>query len=246
MAGDEILPLIGNQGRLVDRVAQEIERLILDGVLEAGVKLPPQRELAEQIGVSRTVIREAMHILETKGLLESRHGFGTLVRQVSPDQFTQSMSWLLRSTKISLDDLHQVRSIVEVENVRLAALNATPEGTQNLRRILEEMDSAKSDIQQFADKDAEFHTALAQMTDNPLLTLLIDTIRDLIQEVRLSISRHPRLKATVMPDHYAILERVEARDSEGACNAMRAHLEHARKMQELYLEQGDKQHESAH
>jgi GntR family transcriptional repressor for pyruvate dehydrogenase complex len=244
MVGEEILPLIGNQGRLVDRVAQEVERLILDGVLEAGTKLPPQRELAEQIGVSRTVIREAMQILETKGLLESRHGFGTLIRQVSPDQFTQSMSWLLRSTKISLDDLHQVRSILEVENVRLAAVNATPEGVQTLRRILEEMDSAQADLHLFAEKDAEFHTALAQMTDNPLLTVLIDAIRDLIQEVRLSISRNPELKAMVMPDHYAILEQVEAKDSEGACTAMRIHLEHARRMQELFLEQGDKHYES--
>ena len=245
MIGEEILPLIGNEGRLVDRVAQEIERLILDGVLEAGAKLPPQRELAEQIGVSRTVIREAMQILETKGLLESRHGFGTVVRQVSPDQFTQSMSWLLRSTRISLDDLHQVRSILEVENVRLAALNATPEGVQILREIMEEMDSAKANIHLFAAKDAEFHSALASMTDNPLLIVLIDTFRNLIQEVRLSISRHPRLKATVIPDHYAILERVEAKDSEGACNAMRIHLEHARKMQELFLEQGENHHESA-
>lgn len=244
MAGEELLPLIGNQGRLVDRVAQEIERLIVDGVLEAGTKLPPQRELAEQIGVSRTVIREAMHILETKGLLESRHGFGTLVRQVSPDQFTQRMSWLLRSTNISLDDLHQVRHILEVENVRLAALNATPEGVQTLRRILEEMESAKADIHQFAEKDAEFHTTLARMTDNPLLIVLIDAIRDLIQEVRLSVSRYPELKATVMPDHYAILGRVEAKDSLGACNAMRAHLEHARRVQQLYLEQGEKHNES--
>jgi len=244
MAGEEILPLIGNQGRLVDRVAQEMERLILDGILEAGTKLPPQRKLAEQIGVSRTVVREAMQILETKGLLESRHGFGTLVRQVSPDQFTQSMSWLLRSTKISLDDLHQVRSILEVENVRLAAINATPEGVQTLRRILEEMDSAQADLHLFAEKDAEFHAALAQMTDNPLLIVLIDTIRDLIQEVRLSISRNPELKAMVMPDHYAILERVEAKDSEGACKAMRVHLDRARRMQELFLEQGDKHYES--
>ena len=244
MAGETILPFIGNQGRLVDQVAQEMERLILEGVLEAGTKLPPQRELAEQIGVSRTVIREAMQILETKGLLESRHGFGTLVRQVSPYQFTENMSWLLRSTKISLDDLHQVRSILEVENVRLAAINATPESVQTLQRILEEMDSAKGDIRRFAEKDAEFHTSLAQMTDNPLLIVLIDTIRSLIQEVRLSISRYPELKATVMPDHYAILERVEAKDSEGACNAMRAHLEHARRMQQLYLEQGDQHNES--
>jgi DNA-binding FadR family transcriptional regulator len=244
MAGEEILPLMGNRGRLVDRVARELERLILADVLKAGTKLPPQHELAEQVGVSRTVIREAIHILETKGLLESKHGVGTLVRQASPDHFTQSMGLLLRSTQISLDDLHQVRSILEVENARLAALNATSQEVQILRSILDEMNSAEADLPKFAEKDAEFHTALAQMTGNPLLVVLIDAIRDLIQEVRISISHQPELKATVMPDHYAILARVEAREADGASNAMRLHLEHARRMQKSYLEHGARSNES--
>lgn len=226
---------IGNKVRLVDQVVEEIQRLIILGRLEPGTKLPAERELAERIGVSRTVVREAVHVLVTKGLLTTKHGVGTIVRQTSPENITESINWLLRTHNISLDDLHQVRSILEVENVRQATLQATREDIAQLKRILEEMGQAVGEAETFADKDAEFHSALAGMTHNPLLLVLLDSISDLIREVRLSVSGYPHLFSTVMPDHRRILERVEARDVEGACQAMLLHLEHARQIQELLL-----------
>ena len=239
MTDTDLFQSIRSQSRLVDRVVEEIEQLILDGKLKPGMRLPPQRQLAQHTGVSRPVIREAVHILETKGILESKHGIGTIIRPFSNDQFTQGMSWLLRSHNISLDDLHQMRSILEVENARLAALNSTVEGVDSLRKILLEMDSVEDDARLFAGKDAEFHNALAQMTNNPLLVMMIGTVRELLQEVRLSVSRYPDLKASVMPDHYNILECVASGDAEGASQAMRVHLDHARLIQEHFLKQRD-------
>src|SRR3990172_4915905 len=88
---------VGIKGGLVDRVVEEIQRVIVNGHLELGMKLPPERELAEELGVSRTVIREAVRILVAKGLLETRPGVGTIVRQVNRDQIVGPLSLLLQA-----------------------------------------------------------------------------------------------------------------------------------------------------
>jgi len=138
---------------------------------------------------------------------------------------------------VTLDDLHNVRSILEVEIARLAALQATDVDIAGLRQILAEMEQVKADAQAFADKDAEFHTALAKTSHNPLMIVLLDSIREPMQEVRLSVSRYSDLFATVMPDHSLIVEQVAARNAQGACQAMKAHLVHARTIQEKFLAQ---------
>jgi len=228
---------IGNKGRLVDQVVEEIQGLIVSGHLELGMKLPPERELAEQIGVSRTVIREAVQVLVTKGLMETKHGVGTVVCRASNDHFAESLNLLRLTHGVTLDDLHHVRSILEVENARLAALQATEEDISGLRQILAKMEQVKADAQTFADKDAEFHTALAQTSHNPLMIVLLDSIREPMQEIRVSVSRYPELFATVMPDHAKIVERVAARDPDGARQAMQAHLSNARSIQDKFLAQ---------
>jgi len=228
---------LGNKGRLVDQVVDEIQSMVVSGKLAPGMKLPPERELAEQIGVSRTVIREAVQILVTKGLLDTKHGVGTVVCQASNAHFTESLNLLLLTHGVTLDDLHHVRAILEVENARLAALQATREDISGLCQLLTEMETVKTDAKAFADKDAEFHTALAKTSHNPLMIVLLDSIREPMQEIRLSVSQYSDLFATVMPDHAAIVEQVAAGDPEGAQQAMRAHLDHARSIQEEFLAQ---------
>jgi DNA-binding FadR family transcriptional regulator len=228
---------VGTKGGLVDRVVDEVQRVIVNGHLEPGMRLPPERELAEKLGVSRTVIREAVRILVVKGLLETRPGVGTIVRQVTRDQIVEPLSLLMQTQQggISVDHLHQVRSILEVEIAALAALQATEEDIIALRQVLIEMDEVKNVPEAFAAKDSEFHQGLAKTTYNPLLIILLDSIRDLMREVRLMVTRHPGLGEQVMPDHEKILGRVAAQDPDGARRAMEEHLEHARRIQEELL-----------
>ncbi len=235
MEGTSMFRTIGAKEGLVDRVVNELERLIVERELKPGTKLPPERDLAEQIGVSRTVIREAVRILVTKGLLTTKHGVGTVVQAANLDNVVASLSLLLRTRGISLDNLHQVRSILELENAGLAAAQATEADVACLRRILSDMESATADSETFASLDAEFHTAIAQTTHNPLLIVLLDPIRDLMRDIRLSVSRYPELFSTVMPDHREIVDRIVAKDAEGARQAMRKHLENARSIQEKFL-----------
>lgn len=241
MENDNLFHTMGTQERLVYRVVNEIERSIIEGKLQVGMKLPPERDLAEKLAVSRTVLREAVHILVTKGLLETRHGVGTVVKEINANHVVESLSLMLRMRGISLDNLHQVRSILELENAYLAASQATAEDIAELKSLLGKMETAIKDSQTFADLDAEFHTAIAKTAHNPLLTVLLDSIRDLMQNVRLSVSQYPYLHNTVMPDHHAIVERIAARDGQGARRAMQAHLEHALNIQHSFLAQQESQ-----
>jgi DNA-binding FadR family transcriptional regulator len=237
MDSDSMFQNVGVQGGLVDRVVNEIQRVIMSGQLEPGMKLLPERELADELGVSRTVVREAVRILVAKGLLETKPGVGTLVRKVTSDQIVEPLSLLLQSQEegISIEHLHQVRRMLEVEIAGLAAMQATEEDIAELEEILSEMESVTDIPESFAAKDADYHRGLAKSAHNPLLIILLDSIRDLMQQVRLLVTRHPDLRERVMPDHRGILERVVARDPEGARQAMEKHLEHARRFQEELL-----------
>lgn len=225
---------IGTKGRLVDRVVNEIERLIIDGQLEPGMRLPPERDLADEIGVSRTVIREAVRILAARGLLETKQGVGTTVQQITRDQIVEPLNRLvqIRDGGVSFEELHQVRSILEVEIAELAASKSTEADIANLRQIMTDMEANQDNPDAFASKDANFHQALARMTHNPLLDLLSGVIRDLLEDYIALVTRRIDVRQQVLPYHYRILDRVAARDPEGARQAMREHLKQIRRNHE--------------
>ncbi len=218
---------IGRKDGLVARVVQAVERQILDGRLPVGTRLPPERELAESLVVSRPVVREAVGVLVTKGLLETRHGIGTTVRAVTHDEVTKPLKLFLRTSvqEVNVEHLHQVRSMLEVENAGLAASQRTDEDVSDLTRLCEEMQMAADDAERFALRDSEFHRRLVQTTHNPLMILLLDSIQQMTAEVRVLVGRQPHLFERVMPSHFRILECVTAQDRDGACAAMREHLD---------------------
>ena len=224
---DALFSNVGNQDRLVDRVVNEVQRLIVGAQLQAGAKLPPQRELAEQLGVSRTVLREAVHVLVTKGLLTSKPGVGTTVREVSAGQIAEPLILMLRTHRISLDHLYQVRSILEVQIATLAASEADEQDIASLNSALDSMRSALDDPEALADLDAQFHESLARATHNPLLVVLLGSIRHVMRTVRLVVHQHPDLRPIILDEHEAIQERVAAKDPSGASHAMAEHLQHA-------------------
>ena len=236
---------VAPEGRLVDRVVNQIQRLIVDGYLRVGTRLPSEMELAAQLGVSRTVIREAVRILTAKGLLETRPGVGSVVRQMTRDQVVEPLGHLLRAHNVTLDELHEVRGILEVEIAGLAARQADAEDITKLRQAMEAMTRATNDAEALAAHDAEFHRALAQATHNPLLVILLDSIRDLMQEVRLRVSSYPGIAEVIVPDHYRVLECVAAGDEEGARRAMREHIDHARDFQRAVFSRDNDEPETA-
>jgi GntR family transcriptional repressor for pyruvate dehydrogenase complex len=204
------------------------------------MRLPPERDLADSLGVSRTVVREAVRILVTKGLLETQHGVGTTVRAITRAEVVKPLNLFLRTCgeEISIEQLHQVRSMLEVENAGIAAAVASDADIQALRAVTEAMQASRTKPQEFAEKDNQFHRRLAQTTYNPLLILLLDSIGDLMTEVRTRVSEEAGLFERVMPTHLQIMECIANRDVRAARRAMREHLEVALSIQSEVLLRG--------
>jgi len=226
---EKLINSIGPRGRLADIVARQLERLIVEGQLEPGTKLPSETDLCQQFNVSRTVIREAVNSVEAKGLVETRQGVGTTVLPASRDAVVSSLNRLLqaRSGGLLFEDLHQVRIVLELAVAQLAASHATEEDIAGLKQALLEMQLSQNDAKAFATKDADFHRSLALATHNQLLVVLSDTIRDLLQDYIAEAVLHLDMEKDVHPYHHRIVEQVEARDRKGARQAMWEHLTQA-------------------
>jgi GntR family transcriptional repressor for pyruvate dehydrogenase complex len=213
--------------RLSDRVAETILEVILEQGLRPGDQLPSERELGEQFGVSRTVVREAVRGLAARGVVETHAGRGLAVAAVGLDDVATSMRLYLHGQdELPYQKVDEVRSLLEVSIAGLAARRGTEEQLAALRAAHARM-QALQDTDEYAQLDLEFHRALARMTQNELHLILIDSIRDVLLEIRRAASRLPNDLASALEEHGAILDRVAARDEQGARQAMERHLRHA-------------------
>ncbi|MGE5603594.1 MAG: FadR/GntR family transcriptional regulator [Nitrososphaerales archaeon] len=212
---------------LVDRVAAQIQELILSGKLPAGTALPAEREIARQIGVSRTVVREAARSLVAKGLLQPQTGRGNVVTKPSTELVSRSMALLIRSDREKFDYglVSEVRRVLEVEIARLAALRRTEEDLERLRSVLQEAEMSQADRDRFAALDVAFHSALAQATQNNLFQVLLDSIADVMITVRQLGYGTPGMPARALAYHTAIFQHVAAQDAGRAIAAMQEHLD---------------------
>jgi GntR family transcriptional repressor for pyruvate dehydrogenase complex len=215
--------------RLYEQIVKQIEDSVLKGTLKAGDQLPAERELAEQFGVSRTAVREAMKALCEKGLVESYSGRGTFIRNGTSHAIRQSLGLMARIGQAEGSaHLAEVRDILEPEIAALAAERAEEQHLASMREAVDVMDAARQDAEAFIEADLDFHFALAEAAANPLILSLIDSIVALLREQRMRI-----FLAEGGPDrgqyhHKRILKAVENRDPERARQCMRAHLKQVR------------------
>lgn len=207
---------------LAATVAQGIERLIREGRLEAGAQLPSERALAERFGVSRTVVREAVRTVAASGLLDVRHGSGTLVTAPPPELVARSVSHYLRAGRV--EDVHEIRLMLETEIAAVAAERRTEADLERLRELLAELRARAGDRDALAGADVAFHRALAAATRNPFFAVLHDSLADVLLTVR----RHAFSVAGAVElahgHHARILDAVSAADPAAAREAMRRHL----------------------
>jgi len=220
---------IARHSTLTERTQLQVEELITSGVLKAGDRLPSERDLSEKFAVSKTVVREAMRSLAAKGLLEVRPGSGMYVRQVGSDIMTQPMTLLLRLQLVGVDDVIELRSLLEPRIASLAAERAQPSDIETMEESISALRSPTLTAEEYAEADLAFHDRLAAASHTPLLTLLANSINELMLEVRLRAFalEGPRVAELAVHLHTAILDRVKARDVEGSRRAMEEHLEQA-------------------
>ncbi|MGF1561567.1 MAG: FadR/GntR family transcriptional regulator [Geminicoccaceae bacterium] len=218
------------QQRIASAVVAQIERLILEGVLRPGDRLPPERELAQQFGVSRPSLREALNELETAGLLETRHGGGSHVAPILGSAFDAPLINLFsRHRKATLDYI-EFRIVIEGMAAALAAERATDIDRARLGRLIDEMRAAHQDIDpaREADIDAEFHMAVVESAHNVVLIHILRSILDLLRAGvfynRDTLYGQPGTRDRLLAQHEAIFDAIIERNSEAARAAVAAHM----------------------
>lgn len=211
--------------RLYEQIIEQIQNLVKAGALRPGDKLPPERELAEQFGVSRTAVREAVKALSEKGLVEIQPGRGTFITNFTLTMMRDSLDLVVKAgLPNSVAHLNEVRTLLEPGIAALAAERITAADIQTLEQAVQAMDEAMHNADAFAGADLEFHLALARATQNPLIPILLDPIVDQLREHRKRIFLVEGGPQRGQYHHYRILAAVSQRDSAAAREAMCDHL----------------------
>jgi GntR family transcriptional repressor for pyruvate dehydrogenase complex len=221
-------PLQPEDGALSFRAAKQIERLVASGQLKEGDRLPPERDLAEYLGVSRTVVREAIKLLKATGIVRAHVGVGTFVAKPSLDILGAPLSFFVGGDSKSVEDLHQVREILEPAIAALAAQNATMDNVKALERAMDEMTESVSNPGRYVLADHTFHSTLAEATQNSVLQLLLHSVVELMHEARWLSLQSPGAAERANRFHRAVLEAVKRGDSAAARQEMVEHLAQAR------------------
>lgn len=216
--------------RLYQRIVEQIERRIVSGELKVGDQLPSERELAEQFVVSRIAVREAVKALGAKGLVEIMPGRGTFITNGTSDVVRSSLGMLMKfGPPDGSSNLVEVREILEPEIAALAATRINDEQIAAMSRAVGVMDQALDNVEVFVESDLDFHLALAQATQNPIILILMDPIIDLLREQRMRIGLVKGGLKRGQSHHKKILDAVIRRDPKAARQAMYLHLKQVRK-----------------
>lgn len=212
--------------RLSDQVAAQLQTLVTSNTIRPGEKLPSERELCELLGVSRTVVREAVRSLVVKGLLEVRRGGGTVVRAPDPVLVSEMMTMMLRSGggDVSFTHVQEVRRLLEVEIAGLAAERRSDADLALIEAQLQRMVEHTANPEQWAEADVAFHAAIATATHNPLYPVLLGSIADMLIEVRRTGISLRDTPTKAYMHHQQIFAQIKAGDRLGARKAMQDHL----------------------
>jgi GntR family transcriptional repressor for pyruvate dehydrogenase complex len=217
--------------RLYEQIVSQIEQRIEKGELKVGDQLPSERELAEQFAVSRTSVREAVKALREKGLVEILAGRGTFITNGTTDKIRNSLDLLMKfGATNGAANLVEVRGILEPEIAAIAAMRITDEyiaAMQDAVNIME-VATASNNSDAFVEADLDFHLALAEATQNPIIPALIDSVIDMLREQRKRTGNVSGGLARGQYHHKIILDAVIKRDPDAARRAMQNHLQQVR------------------
>ncbi|UVY84522.1 FCD domain-containing protein [Brachybacterium sp. NBEC-018] len=215
-------------GTPVSQVAHRLLELFTGGDLEAGTRLPPERQLAASLGVGRSAVREALAALEILGIIDVRPGSGTYLRGSASDLLPQTLRWGLMIGEQNTDQLIELRAGLESYTARLAAGRVDAALIEALRGTITAMEGAQEDAAAFVAADAEFHAVLARAADNSMLTDLLDVSRTLLRVYNDRAVHDQEDMRLAREEHAEILAALEAADGDRAASAMVAHMATAR------------------
>jgi len=215
---------VRHRSRVYEEVAAQIQRLIADGRLRPGDKLPAERELAETFRVSRGSLRDAIRTLELMGMVEARQGEGTVVRDLTPDSLVVPLSTVLVRKRELVAELLDVRRMIEPGLAGRAARHATPAEVAELEEILRRQEARMRRGEPAVEEDSEFHYAIARAARNRVVLKVLDVLMDLLRESRARSLQVKGRQERSHAGHRRILKAIQRRDAAGAEAAVRRHL----------------------
>src|SRR5215470_3041056 len=223
-----------------DQVVSHIKNLIQRGVLRPGDRLPPERHLAAQIGVSRPTVRVGLHALAAMGVVRSRHGSGTYIPEGPPMLGSESLSLLAALHGFTRDEMYEARRLLEVGAAGLAAERATPDQMATLADEVSNLFAALDDPERFLVHDITFHRSVAAASGNPIIASLVEMVSALYYDRRRETARQAsdRDLREAAELHRRIYQAIRSRDPEEARNAMNEHLIRASQHQALEAGEG--------
>jgi GntR family transcriptional repressor for pyruvate dehydrogenase complex len=217
--------------RVSEEIVRQIRSLIFEGKLQPGQRLPPERELAKSLNVSRVSLREALNTLQGMGLIEIQQGNRTFVRPITTRSIYDPLVSFGKSDYYNIIKFLEVRKYLEVGSASLAAQRATSEEIEQCEKILEEMKEDLKRDRLGAKSDFDFHSAIVRATHNLAYIHLMQTIYDLLQEeLRIAygdIFRKKDKRKKLLLQHQNMFEAIREHDPERASKEALIHLSFA-------------------
>lgn len=213
--------------RAADVLADALRDKILDGELEPGANLPAERDLAEESGLSRGTVRDALRMLELDGLVEIRSGRngGAIVRRVGSDVLIRNLETFIRGREIRTRSLLEIRELVEPACASLVAERGDPDAVAELVDLAERMRERMDDVDEFLTLNAQWHIQMADASGNELLATFMQAIA---LEIRAATDLEDFNSADVLEAaqhaHETIIEAIRRRDPEAARRRMQRHV----------------------
>lgn len=216
--------------QLYELIIQELENAMLEGKLKPGDRLPPERELCEQLGVSRASLREALRTMAFLGWLEVRPGDGLYVANADPDRFVKPLSYILLLNKGRIGDLLEVRGILESEAAALAAMRCTDLHLARLADLYSQMETSTHEIDRYFKLDMEFHDTVGDASENPILERAARIVRQILEEALMKVARLDIGRKTALEAHRRLHQALAKHDTVEARKAAAAHAETVREI----------------
>jgi GntR family transcriptional repressor for pyruvate dehydrogenase complex len=214
--------------KTTDTIVDQLEGLILERKLVPGDFLPPERDLAAALSVSRNVLREALGVLGQKGLVRVMAGRGTMVVRPSTDNVEGALSMLIEHHRISLVDLCDARLFIEPELAARAASHAEEAAIRRLDELMRVLETTREDAPAHVEADRAFHAEVARSGGNRVLAAMVESVRRPVTRSMLLGTSVPRAIDTSDQDHRDVLEAIRRRDPDAARDAMTRHIMYVR------------------
>ncbi len=219
------LQAINPRETMVDAIANALIRYIAENELRGGDRLPSERELVEMTGASRLPLREALSVLKGLGIIEARHGKGIFVKHLDPAAVFGMLSPLLKiQSGINVRHLFEARLPLEMEIASLAARHRTDEHLAALEDELSAMRAALRKRPDYMTHDRAFHQALARATSNPVFSVFMASLTDLLAELHERYLDKVEFRQAALGEHEEVFSAVRDRDPTAARGAIRRHL----------------------